>query len=80
MEPAQIRQELNGVFRKVFENDTLWISDAMTANDVPEWDSLNHIKLIVAIEKRFHISFTTKELSKLRNIGEFINLIKKHLS
>ena len=54
------------------------IFDEMAANDVPEWDSLNHINLIVAVEKHFHISFTTKELSALRNVGEFVKLIKKH--
>ena len=79
MDTEQIKRELNDIFRKVFESGSIQIFDKMTANDVAEWDSLNHINLIVAVEKHFKVSFTTKELSVLRNVGEFIKLIKKHL-
>ena len=79
MNIERIKSDLNDVFREVFENDSILIFDEMTANDVSEWDSLNHINLIVAVEKRFKVSFTTRELSSLRNVGEFIKLIRKYL-
>jgi acyl carrier protein len=49
----------------------------MKASDVPEWDSLNHINLIVAIEARFKIKFKTSEIESLRNVGHLVEMIEK---
>jgi acyl carrier protein len=80
MQDAEIRTELTDVFREVFDDASIEIRDAMTAKDVEEWDSLNHINLIVAVEQKFGIRFTTKEVSNLANVGEFIALIASKLS
>jgi len=74
-----IREQLNQVFREVFDDDSIEISDEMTAANVEEWDSLNHINLIVAVERTFGIRFSTKEVNGLANVGEFIALISSKL-
>ena len=47
----------------------------MTASDVEDWDSLNHINLIVAVEREFKVKFTTAEVSGLKNVGDLMDLI-----
>ena len=65
-------ETLNQIFCMVFDDDTLRIRPEMTANDVDGWDSLSHINLITAIETKFAIRFTQKELLKQRNVGNLI--------
>ena len=76
----ELRRQLNDVFVQVFDNGTVRIHDAMTAKDIEGWDSLTHVNLIVAVEKRFKVSFTTKEVMALRNVGDFLRLIAKKLA
>jgi acyl carrier protein len=52
----------------------------MTATDVPAWDSLSHITLIVAVEREFGIRFTTAEVAALMNVGDLADLVQKKLS
>lgn len=80
MTDPELREQVNGIFQQVFDDDTLQIHPQMTAKDVEEWDSLNHINLIVAIERAFGVKFTTKEVSNLANVGEFLALIKSKLA
>ena len=68
---------LNDIFRDVFDDHSIIVREDMTADDVENWDSLTHINLIVAIEKKFKIRFTTGEVSGLKNVGELIQLISK---
>jgi acyl carrier protein len=74
-----IKQRLNAVFRDLFDDEALSVHEAMTAKDVEGWDSLNHINLIVAVEKEFKIKFTTREVNGLANVGDFIVLIDRKL-
>ncbi len=80
MTDQEIRSRLNEIFHDVFDDESIQVTDAMTAKDVEEWDSLNHINLIVAVERSFRIKFTTKEVSNLANVGEFIALIASKLA
>jgi acyl carrier protein len=80
MNDAHIKQRLNQVFREVFNRPDLDITEAMTADDIEEWDSLTHVMLIVASEKAFAVTFTTKEVRSLKNIGDFIALLGKHVN
>lgn len=75
MSPVEIHQKLTEIFRDVFDNPSLEIGASTTASDVEDWDSLTHINLIVAAEKAFSVSFTTKEVKTLTNVGDFIRLI-----
>ena len=77
---ADVKEKLQRVFRDVFSSDTLEIRDDMTAADVPDWDSLNHINLVVAAERDFKVSLTTKEVATLKNVGQFIDLIRSKLA
>ncbi|MFI5360976.1 MAG: acyl carrier protein [Elusimicrobiota bacterium] len=76
---GDIRAEAEGVFRQVFDDAELVLRDEMTAEDIPGWDSLTHINLMVALEKLFLIKFATAEISKLKdegqNVGTFLALI-----
>lgn len=75
MNPVEIHQKLSDVFRDAFDDPSIEITDSTTAADVEDWDSLTHINLIVAAEKAFAVSFTTKEVKALSNVGDFIRLI-----
>jgi acyl carrier protein len=70
---------LEEVFRDVFDDESIAITEETTAKDVDGWDSLTHINLVVATEKRFGVKFTTKEVTGLANVGEFLDLIAKKL-
>jgi len=76
MSDPTIKQRLNQVFRDVFDLPDLEITETMTASDIKEWDSLNHVILIVATEKAFSVTFTTKDVKSLKNIGDFLALIE----
>jgi len=73
-----IRQELQDVFRATFADPTLVISDGTTAADVAGWDSLTHIRLVVAVEKHFKVKFRNAEVARLKNVGDLVNLIMKY--
>ncbi|MBI3684533.1 MAG: acyl carrier protein [Acidobacteria bacterium] len=75
---------LEEVFRLVFDDDALVLRDDMSAKDVEDWDSLQHINLVIAVEKRFSIRFATAEISRLKepgqNIGSFRRLLEEKLT
>jgi acyl carrier protein len=77
MDAQSIYDRMALVFREVFDDDGLVLTPAMTAKDVAEWDSLNHIRLVVAIEAEFKIRFTAGEISDLENVGELVALIQR---
>ncbi|MSP56573.1 MAG: acyl carrier protein [Myxococcales bacterium] len=79
MMPTAVLEKLTAVFRDVFDDDALLIVAATTASDIDDWDSLAHVNLVVAVEKAFGLSFTTKEISSLNNVGEFVNLIHRKM-
>ena len=70
-----IIEKLLPIFQNVFDDDELIITSLTTAKDISGWDSLAHIRLVVAIEKSFHLRFSANEISELENVGEMINLI-----
>lgn len=80
MNREQIYGQLTNVFHEVFEDQSIVPTPEMKASDVEEWDSLNHINLIVAIEARFKIKFKTAELESLRNVGHLVEIIEKKLT
>lgn len=75
MERNQILAEVQEIFRDTLDNEEIALTDATTANDVEEWDSLTHIQLIVAIEKHFRLKFTSKEILSWQNVGEMVDCI-----
>ena len=73
----EIYQRLNEVFRDVFDDDTIEVNEDTTAADVEDWDSLNHITLIDAVESEFGVHFTMGEVSGMKNVGEMAQIIKE---
>ncbi|MGE3342186.1 MAG: acyl carrier protein [Vicinamibacterales bacterium] len=72
-----VRQRFQRVFREVFDNNSIEVTDAMSAADVEEWDSLSHVQLVMALEKEFQLRFTTDEIIDLKNVGEFMALVTR---
>ncbi len=70
-----IEKRLEEIFRDVFEDYDIKLFAEMSAKDIDDWDSLSHIQLILAIEKEFQVKFTLEEVTKTKNVGEFIDLI-----
>jgi acyl carrier protein len=75
-----ILQNLNEIFRDILDNDHINLTEQTTAADVEDWDSLNHIQLIVAIEKKFKIKFTSAEIYQFKNVGEMCDAILKKIN
>jgi acyl carrier protein len=67
---------LNDVFHEIFDDDSIVVTPELTASDIPEWDSLNHIKLMLTVQKVFKIKFSAAEISNLKNVGELADLIR----
>jgi len=65
-----LNERLTDVFRQVFDNEELELSDATVASDVEGWDSLNHVKLVVAIEEAFGVKFSNREIGGWENVGD----------
>lgn len=70
-------EELQEVFRKVFENSALIITDVSTAADINGWDSLTHMHLLHNIEEHFGIRFSFNEVSSFENVGDMLKAIEK---
>lgn len=70
-------EDLLPIFREVLENDDIELSESTVAADVPEWDSLNHIYLVVAIEKQFKIKFTTHQIQSWQCVGDVLKELNK---
>jgi len=79
MNKIEITAKLTLLFRKIFSNDSLILSNELTANDVENWDSLTHMLLITEIESSFSIKFKLKDLNKMRNVGDMIDIITSKL-
>lgn len=80
MTADQILQELNRIFIDVLDVEELQLQRETVADDVEDWDSLNHIQLIVAIEKHFGVRFTTQEIQDFKNVGEVCDLLARKLA
>jgi acyl carrier protein len=79
MENAQILERLTDIIRDSVDDQTLKLTPETTAAEVPAWDSLAHINIVVATEMGFGIKFKVAELEQLRNVGEFVSLIDRKL-
>jgi len=73
-------ETLNQIFRMVFDDETIQVRSDMTANDVDGWDSLSHVNLITAIEAKFNLRFSQKELLSQRNVGNLIDDIERKIA
>lgn len=79
MERSTILEKVNEICRDVFDDETIQINDATTANDIDEWDSLTHLQLIAEIEAEYGIKFSMGEIQGFANLGELIDCIMKKI-
>ena len=79
MNQVEIIARLQTIFDDVFL-EPVTLTPALSAKDVPEWDSLTHISLMVAVEKAFDVRFRVGEVETARNVGEFADLILKRMN
>ena len=68
--------DLTAIFRDSLDNDSLTLAEETTANDVEGWDSITHVLIVVAVEKKFRVKFTAGEIQRLKNVGELASLIR----
>ncbi len=80
MQQQEIYEQLTTIFHDVFDDDTLVLKPELNAANVSEWDSFNHINLIVAVESRFRIKFQTAELESMNTVGHLADLTQKKLA
>lgn len=74
-----IKEELSKIFRGIFDDSRVVITDETTAKDVKGWDSVSHIDMICMVEEAFKVKLTTKEVSSLENVGELISVIERKI-
>jgi len=77
MDQDAIFAGLTDIIREVLGEDDLVLTPSTTAEDVEGWDSMTHITIVVASERRFHVKFNTAEIEELKNVGDFVALIEK---
>lgn len=76
----QILDELTVVFRDVFDDDDLRIAASTVASDIPEWDSLTHVRLMLSVQAVFKVKFAAADITKLQSVGDLVALIQRRLS
>ena len=80
MNREEILEKLNNVFIDVFDDENIKIDDNTTAEDIEDWDSLEHINLIVAVEQEFGIKFNMNEVTGMKNVGEMVDIINTRIN
>jgi acyl carrier protein len=75
MTREEIFEATNEVFRDVFDDDSITVTETTTADDIEDWDSLEHINLILAIEERFNVKFNMGEVTGMKNVGEMVDIL-----
>lgn len=75
MTREELYERLNAVFQDVFDDEDIVVTDSTTSDDIEDWDSLEHINLVTAIEKEFGIKFTMAQVTGMKDVGEMVDII-----
>lgn len=75
MSREEVFEKLNEVFRDVFDDESITVNDTTTADDIEDWDSLEHINLMAAVESEFGIKFSMGQIMTMKNVGEMADII-----
>lgn len=75
MTREEVYERLNEVFREVFDDEEIVVCDTTTSDDIEDWDSLEHINLIAAVEHEFDIKLSMAQIVGLKNVGEMVDVI-----
>ncbi len=79
MKREEVYQKLKVIFRNNFDDESIELSDGTSAEDIEDWDSLEQINLIVAIQDEFKIKFNIEEVNSMKDVGEMVNYILKKI-
>ena len=79
MNRTKIMAKLNEIFCDVFDDEDIVLTSETTSDDIEDWDSLEQINLLVAIEKQFNIKFQLADVADLENVGAMADLVEKLL-
>lgn len=80
MDRKIIMEKIQDIFRDVFDDEELIVTDSTSSDDIEEWDSLSHIQLVVAIERDFGLKLTSKEILSWEDVGEMADAIRAKLA
>ena len=75
MTREEVFETLNEVFRDVFDDESICVNDQTTSHDIEDWDSLEHINLIAAVEQEFGVKFNMGQVVSMKNVGEMADII-----
>ncbi len=79
MDRNQVMGEVQEIFRDNFDDDSLVLTDATNAADIEDWDSLEQINLLTAIEKKYGLKFNLNDVRNLQNVGDLLDLLVRLL-
>ena len=64
----------------LYQDEPLELTEETTAADVPGWDSLMHVTVVVHVERAFHVRFSSAEVGSLKKLGDLAQLVRRHLA
>jgi acyl carrier protein len=74
---AEILAKIRNFLADILNNDSLMLTESTIADDIADWDSINHVKLLIALESELKIRFTVDEVGELKNVGQLVDLVQK---
>jgi len=77
MTDSAVRETIVAIVEEVMDLDDIALEDTTTADDVEEWDSLSHVRLMIAIERHFGVKFTNAEIEGLKAFGDLVALVAR---
>ena len=80
MTREEVFATLNEVFQDVFDDESITVNEQTTADDIEDWDSLEHINLIAAVEQEFGMKFTMGQVVTMKNVGEMADIIMSQIA
>lgn len=80
MDREQIYETMKKIFKEIFDDESLEITDTTSANDIEDWDSFEQINLLVAIEDNFGLEVSLKQANAMENVGQMIDYIHERMS
>ena len=75
MSREEVFERLTEVFADVFDDEEIELTDSTTSDDIEDWESLEHVNLIIAVEQEFGIKFTMGEVTGMKNVGAMVDII-----
>ena len=77
METSELFSKLTPIFQDILEDEDLVLTSELSADSVDNWDSLSHVRLIVAIEQELNIKFDISKVSSAKNVGDLVEYIQQ---